>query len=191
MSPERINRRDVIIDIASRLFITQGYEATSVRQIAEEVGVTEAALYYHFKDGKRELLQCVAEHAMPDLMQALVGMDDAQSLYEFITRFVTAVSTNWPPRMARLRWVISEFPRWNDEERAIFHRKHRRFQDAVVAQVARFVDDDREAYVIGYTLMCALFGYGNLFINMNLDRVSDFKVEEMGELLATSLAKGR
>ena len=30
------------------LFTTQGYDATSLRQIADRVGVTKAALYYHF-----------------------------------------------------------------------------------------------------------------------------------------------
>ncbi|GAA0975311.1 TetR family transcriptional regulator [Acrocarpospora macrocephala] len=38
-----------IQEIALRLFTEQGYEATSLREIAEELGVTKAALYYHFK----------------------------------------------------------------------------------------------------------------------------------------------
>ena len=66
--PERINRRDNIVDAAAHLFVQNGYDATSVRQIADVVGVTEAALYYHFKDGKRELMQAVLECNMPDLM---------------------------------------------------------------------------------------------------------------------------
>ncbi|WP_266094983.1 TetR/AcrR family transcriptional regulator [Microlunatus elymi] len=32
-----------------RLFIEQGYDKTSLREIAEQVGVTKAALYYHFR----------------------------------------------------------------------------------------------------------------------------------------------
>jgi AcrR family transcriptional regulator len=31
------------------LFRTQGYDATSLRQIAERLGMTKAALYYHFR----------------------------------------------------------------------------------------------------------------------------------------------
>lgn len=41
--------RTRIQDIALRLFTEQGYEATSLREIAEELGVTKAALYYHFR----------------------------------------------------------------------------------------------------------------------------------------------
>ncbi|WP_345628724.1 TetR/AcrR family transcriptional regulator [Rugosimonospora acidiphila] len=35
--------------MALELFTEQGYEATSLREIAERLGVTKAALYYHFK----------------------------------------------------------------------------------------------------------------------------------------------
>ncbi len=38
-----------ILDVALDLFIEQGFDGTSLRQIAEELGVTKAALYYHFR----------------------------------------------------------------------------------------------------------------------------------------------
>jgi AcrR family transcriptional regulator len=40
--------RDRILDVALELFTEQGYDGTSLRQIAEQLGVTKAALYYHF-----------------------------------------------------------------------------------------------------------------------------------------------
>ena len=46
-----MNRNDTrsrIQDVALQMFIDKGYEATSLREIAEELGVTKAALYYHF-----------------------------------------------------------------------------------------------------------------------------------------------
>ncbi|GGO14349.1 TetR/AcrR family transcriptional regulator [Microbispora bryophytorum] len=41
--------RNRIQEVAIRLFTEQGYEATSLREIAEALGVTKAALYYHFR----------------------------------------------------------------------------------------------------------------------------------------------
>ncbi|MBO3752080.1 TetR/AcrR family transcriptional regulator [Streptosporangiaceae bacterium NEAU-GS5] len=41
--------RTRIQEVALELFTEQGYEATSLREIAERLGVTKAALYYHFK----------------------------------------------------------------------------------------------------------------------------------------------
>jgi AcrR family transcriptional regulator len=40
--------RERILQAALDLFIDQGYEKTSLREVAEQVGVTKAALYYHF-----------------------------------------------------------------------------------------------------------------------------------------------
>ena len=68
---ERINRRELIVQTAATLFSKQGYAATSVRQIAETVGCTEAALYYHFKEGKRALLQAVIEDKTPSFLSVL------------------------------------------------------------------------------------------------------------------------
>jgi AcrR family transcriptional regulator len=45
----RGDTRARIQDIAVELFTEQGYESTSLREIAERLGVTKAALYYHFK----------------------------------------------------------------------------------------------------------------------------------------------
>ncbi|MEU6426734.1 helix-turn-helix domain-containing protein [Microbispora sp. NPDC046973] len=41
--------RSRIQEVAITLFTEQGYEATSLREIAEALGVTKAALYYHFR----------------------------------------------------------------------------------------------------------------------------------------------
>jgi AcrR family transcriptional regulator len=48
--------RERILDAALRLFAERGYDATSMREIAEQVGTTKAALYYHF-DTKAEIVR--------------------------------------------------------------------------------------------------------------------------------------
>ena len=45
----RTDTRDRILSVALRLFATQGYANTSLREIADELGVTKAALYFHYK----------------------------------------------------------------------------------------------------------------------------------------------
>ncbi len=46
--PDEAGTRERILDIALDLFIEQGYDKTSLRQIAEPLGFTQAAIYYHF-----------------------------------------------------------------------------------------------------------------------------------------------
>ncbi|MFD9127065.1 TetR/AcrR family transcriptional regulator [Kitasatospora sp. NPDC059571] len=45
----RSDTRARIVEVALELFASQGYEKTSLREIADRLGVTKAALYYHFK----------------------------------------------------------------------------------------------------------------------------------------------
>ncbi len=50
--------RGQILTIAMRKFIASGYHGLAMREIAEALGVSKAALYYHFKD-KEELFLAV------------------------------------------------------------------------------------------------------------------------------------
>jgi AcrR family transcriptional regulator len=49
--------RETILAAAQRLFGEQGYDATSLRQIADAVGTTKAAVYYHFPAKEQMLLE--------------------------------------------------------------------------------------------------------------------------------------
>lgn len=62
-------RRD-LLDAARRLFAHQGYAATTVREIADEVGITDAAIYAHF-GAKQELLDALIEESGPQLLDRM------------------------------------------------------------------------------------------------------------------------
>lgn len=55
-----------IIEVAQELFFKQGYDATSTAQIAKQVGLSEAALYKHFKGKKSLLLRTVEPIRLPE-----------------------------------------------------------------------------------------------------------------------------
>ena len=52
-----------ILTAALEQFVTRGYEGTTVRTIARQVGVTVPALYYHFTN-KQAILVALLDHAM-------------------------------------------------------------------------------------------------------------------------------
>jgi len=56
----RGDTRERIQSIALELFAEQGYEKTSLREIAERLGVTKAALYYHFRS-KEDIVRSFTE----------------------------------------------------------------------------------------------------------------------------------
>lgn len=61
----RGDTRERILDVALELFVEHGYEKTSLREIADRLGVTKAALYYHFRTKEDILAGIVARISEP------------------------------------------------------------------------------------------------------------------------------
>jgi AcrR family transcriptional regulator len=53
-------------ELALQLFAEQGYEKTSLREIAERLGVTKAALYYYFKS-KEDIVRSLVEDYVAEI----------------------------------------------------------------------------------------------------------------------------
>ncbi|HEY9353763.1 MAG TPA: TetR/AcrR family transcriptional regulator [Nocardioides sp.] len=62
--------REQILGTAARLFVTQGFSATSTRQIADAVGIRQASLYYHFS-GKDDILGELLEMTVRPALETL------------------------------------------------------------------------------------------------------------------------
>ncbi len=57
---EKGNTKEQILDVSLDLFSVRGYEATSIAQIAEAVGLRKASLYSHFAN-KQDILDTLVE----------------------------------------------------------------------------------------------------------------------------------
>ncbi|MFC7510237.1 TetR/AcrR family transcriptional regulator [Streptomyces thermocarboxydus] len=89
----RGNTRQRIQEVALELFAEQGYEKTSLREIAERLGVTKAALYYHFKT-KEEILVSIFEdlsRPIEDLIEWGRQPHSLETKQEIIRRYSAAL----------------------------------------------------------------------------------------------------
>ncbi|MDF1857157.1 TetR/AcrR family transcriptional regulator [Pseudooceanicola sp.] len=64
----RGSRRDAIADVAMGLFARNGFDRTSIRDIAAAAGLTKPALYYHFQDK-----EALYEHVLVERMNKLIN----------------------------------------------------------------------------------------------------------------------
>lgn len=64
------SRKGEILSAAASLFRRQGFERTSVREIAQALGMTSGSLFYHFAS-KEELLVMIMEEGLRDITQAV------------------------------------------------------------------------------------------------------------------------
>jgi AcrR family transcriptional regulator len=63
-----------LVTAARRLFVAQGYAATSTPTIVEEAGVTRGALYHHFPD-KQAIFNAVVEAESAAVAEAIEAAD--------------------------------------------------------------------------------------------------------------------
>jgi AcrR family transcriptional regulator len=87
---ERTDTRARIQAVALELFTERGYEGTSLREIAERLGVTKAALYYHFKS-KEEIVSSFVEDGMKRVQAILEWLREQprtpETHREFLRRY--------------------------------------------------------------------------------------------------------
>lgn len=63
--------RQRLLDTAQGLFHQRGYKAVTMQDIATELGVRQASLYYHVPEGKEQLFVEVAERSFEQLRHGL------------------------------------------------------------------------------------------------------------------------
>lgn len=79
--------RQQILDAAKQLFLAKGYKGVSMKDVAEAVQVTSAALYYHFPDGKQEIFFSVIQMMLEEWSRgALLAIAPAKGLRERLNR---------------------------------------------------------------------------------------------------------
>jgi AcrR family transcriptional regulator len=74
-----IDTKQKILDTAERLFATQGYDATSLRQIITEAGVNLAAIHYHFGSKEELLDEMILRKAGPVNQQRMARLDQVEA----------------------------------------------------------------------------------------------------------------
>ena len=72
-------RKNEIITTAQELFLTKGYEQTSVSDIVKAIGVAQGTFYYHF-DSKEDVLEAIAINMVEELRAGILAIAQDSSL---------------------------------------------------------------------------------------------------------------
>jgi len=90
-------RRGEILDAAERIFVAEGYEAATIRRIADAVGVSSTALYLHFPDKA-----CILAEICRRTLEHLLARN----------RELAALPA---PPLERVRLMVDAYMRWGLE----------------------------------------------------------------------------
>jgi AcrR family transcriptional regulator len=135
-----VNRRDkqkaeTFIDImrsAEELFIRQGYEKTSMRQIADHSGLTKGALYHHF-DSKEDLLERMcADHYQVLVNAARPFVADNSPCFNRIRKIIDIVRGMG---MTNVSFVSEYLKVRNDESSVMLKERLRKYDKKIYADL--------------------------------------------------------
>ncbi len=135
---DTLGMRERILEVAAGLFVSQGYDGISMREIADACGLSKAGLYYHFKD-KEDLFLAILSENLGKLAAILTEVENHPgSVREKIDLFVRAVFTRLPAdHRAIIRLAGQEMNKVRPELRADFNR---RYDEEFVGRLARLLD---------------------------------------------------
>ncbi|MFY7836779.1 MAG: TetR/AcrR family transcriptional regulator [Novosphingobium sp.] len=155
----REDLRQELLDAAKAFVMREGYEALSMRRLADEIGVSSAAPYHHFPD-RRSLLLAVALDGYQSMFdESLAGLEDsppAEKLRGLFLNFLKFASDH--RRIFALMYeseLVRESiaPEIQQAQDIGFRRLH-----GIVHEAAPHLSD-RERGIRMATVWCAVFGF--------------------------------
>jgi AcrR family transcriptional regulator len=174
---EPTSTRDRILNAALDLFIEKGFDKSSLREIAEQIGVTKAALYYHFAS-KEDILMALHQRLHEfgsDALAQLGDQDPSSALWaDLLDKVVDQM-------LAHRRIFLL-----HQRNQAAFEALHKEDHDAShqdLQENFRRVLSDSRVSVRDRVRMAASFGavMGGIF--MSGDAFGDVPSAELSEIL--------
>lgn len=193
----RGSTRERILDVALQLFNEQGYDKTSLREIAEKLQVTKAALYYHFERKEDILLQLhLRLHALGrDVLDRLGNLDTAvdktRAWAELLDQFIDQIVAN--------RELFLLHQRNHNAFEELEHSAHHAAEhDDLEAQMRRLLADTTIPLARRVRMACAIgavlgtfVGAGEAFGDASAEDVADLVRDAVGDLLDVREKSGR
>ncbi len=184
--PEVASTKDRILDVALELFTEKGFDRTSLREIAERLGVTKAALYYHFAS-KDDILMALHMRLHEFGKEALSQMSAEPVTLELWGRLLDQIVG----QMLSQRKIFLMHERNQAALEKLHGKEHDAEHDDIQAKFRRILADPRVALRDRVRMACsfgavfaALFMSGEAFDGTSEQRLGDLLRDAVRDLLA-------
>ena len=152
------NRNEALLQRSAELFASQGFKATSMRDIAKAVGMLPGSIYYHYPS-KDDLLLAIYEAGVAQitdtLQLAIAPLDDPwERLQAGVAALIHAVSQESAYTRVIFKVTPDDLPHHRDQLVA--------FRDAFEAHFRKLIDDlPVKRWVNKHLLRLLIMGAGN------------------------------
>jgi AcrR family transcriptional regulator len=183
-------RREQILNGAARVFSKKGYHASTVDEIAKELGLTKASIYYYVSD-KSDLLYQLYKRAMTMLLESQAAImarpdpPDAKlaAMIEEYVRIVGGATAMYSVIVLREHHALP--PRKRREIIAMRDQYEQAYQQCIQEGIEQGIFEAQDVKMASYVVLGAL----NWIPNWYNPRGSLSK-EQIGKMFAEQLVRG-
>lgn len=152
---DKADTQEKILSSATELFIADGYEATTVRDIAVRAGVGRATVFWHFSDKASVFREAFARMLSPfreSLLQKDASLEPAKRLEEQIASSKNFAEAHGDEITACVRWAL-ESPELREIVVETLLDLNHRFAGSLAETVSELIPEDRDPKLIAHALM--------------------------------------
>lgn len=125
--PRNLQKTQELYGVIARLFASKGYHATSMREIAHELGMNKSSLYHYFTS-KEDILFKLMNDAMDDALATLQEICVTDISPEEKLKKVLAFYTHYyAGDQERLILLVNEINSLNEKSRSLLIEKQRHY----------------------------------------------------------------
>ena len=149
-----------ILEASARLFMTRGYERTSISAIAAQAGVSRAAIFWHF-GSKAGLFEETCRRLLgpffDEIRSSLAHLEPRKRLFELFAVYESFVSTYRGPIESFVRWALESPQAWASLQGPLF-AMHDEFMADIRQALEELLPDRRTAEPLAAALLATLDG---------------------------------
>jgi AcrR family transcriptional regulator len=178
--------REKILDVALELFVQHGYDKTSLRDIAERLGITKAALYYYFERKEDILLEL---HLRLHTMGSEV-LDDLEAVPDGTARIAAfpAMLDRLVVTMVGNRQLVLLHRRNQSAMEALHANKRNRLENEdLERRLVRILSSDAIPLTVRVRVTCAIGAITETFFESG-DAFGDVEPEELAEQVRAAIS---
>jgi TetR/AcrR family transcriptional regulator, cholesterol catabolism regulator len=184
-----------ILKAAEELFLAKGYKGVSMKDVADAVQVTPAALYYHFPQGKEDLfmsmLQAMFEEWGAGISRAIAPAHDIRERLRLLALYLlTLPFDHFPMLMQDAKEQIKD----REKQYAIFRQLRETFQRYVAEIFQQAIDAGEITEDVSANVLASIF-QGMVMASLQLTHFSSreserIEVPRLASILASTLLDG-
>ena len=198
---EKIETREIILDAARELFLTEGYQGVSMRKVAEKIEYSPTAIYVHFRD-KDDLFHelCHADYASlaAEFQSANLPADPIERIRAIGQTYIH-FGLQYPNHFKLMFMTVNpqKYDELNERDKEVKGNPEKDSYAFLMQTVhealamGTFRDELKNADLIAQTLWAGVHGMISLHIAKCSDKWVDWRpVEERAQTMLDTILRG-